>query len=85
MLRKTRLLLLLLTVSALASGCAAGSRTVLVPPVTWIDGTPTDFIKIGPDITGQVYTYDGKEWVLSTNKVTIPEGWVALPEPPKEK
>lgn len=28
---------------------------------------------------GRVYEWNGKEWVLSSNRVTIPEGWYIGP------
>ena len=49
------------------------TRTVLVPP--------GELIRLGPDIEGRVYNWNGTEWVLSDNKVTLPEGWVAGPPP----
>jgi len=49
------------------------TRTVLVPP--------GELIRLGPDIEGRVYNWNGTEWVLSDNKVEIPEGWIAGPPP----
>ena len=51
-----------------ASGC---SRTVLVP-----ESSP---IRIGPETRTRVYALDGGEWVLSENRVEIPEGWYCVP------
>lgn len=51
-----------------ASGC---SRTVLVP-----ESSP---IRIGPETRARVYALDGGEWVLSENRVEIPEGWYCVP------
>jgi len=51
-----------------ASGC---SRTVLVP-----ESSP---IRIGPETKTRVYALDGGEWVLSENRVEIPEGWYCVP------
>lgn len=51
-----------------AIGCA---RTVLVP-----EGAP---IRIGPATSGRVYTLDDGEWVLSGNRVSLPEGWYVVP------
>ena len=53
---------------AFASGC---SRTVLVP-----ESSP---IRIGPATEARVYTRVGDEWVLSENRVEIPEGWYCVP------
>lgn len=36
-------------------------------------------VRSGPDVTGRVYTWDGEQWVLSANKVQIPEGWFIGP------
>lgn len=56
-------------VLAFASGC--GSRTVFIP-----EESP---IRIGPDTRSRVYTLQQGQWVLSDNRVTIPEGWYAVP------
>ena len=53
---------------AFASGCA---RTVLVS-----DGSP---MRIGQGTAGRVYTRQGGEWVLSPDRVEIPEGWYVVP------
>jgi hypothetical protein len=55
-------------VTAFASGC---SRAVLVP-----ESSP---IRIGPETEARVYTRVGGEWVLSENRVSIPEGWYCVP------
>ena len=36
-----------------------------------------DVVRIGPDVKGKVYFRKDGEWVLSKNKVTLPEGWYA--------
>jgi hypothetical protein len=51
------------------SGCAA--RTVLVP-----ESAP---IRVGPETKTKVYARVDGDWVLSDNKVIIPEGWYAVP------
>ncbi len=51
-----------------ASGCA---RTVLVP-----ESSP---VRIGPKVDARVYALVDGEWVLSENRVTIPEGWYCVP------
>jgi hypothetical protein len=56
-------------VLAFASGC--GSRTVFIP-----EESP---IRIGPDTRARVYTLQQGAWTLSDNRVTIPEGWYAVP------
>lgn len=50
------------------AGC---SRTVLVP-----ESSP---IRIGPDCRTKVYALQEGEWILSENKVTVPEGWYCVP------
>jgi hypothetical protein len=39
-------------------------------------------VRIGPDVRGKVYFQRNGAWVLSKNKVKLPEGWyaVGLPE-----
>lgn len=83
-LRRT-LLLLSLSVSVLVSGCAGGQRVVLVPPIHWVNGMPTDLLWTGPDVSGRVYTTIDGVRTLSENKVSIPEGWVCVPPPPEIK
>lgn len=36
-------------------------------------------MRIGPSCQTSVYTMDGDTWVLSPNKVVIPEGWYVVP------
>lgn len=65
---------LLATLPALpsgGSGCAAGPRVVLPQshPV----------VRTGPDVVGRVYLWDGEAWVLSGNRVRLPEGWFVGP------
>ena len=38
-----------------------------------IDGA----VRLGPDVRGHIYVKTGGEWVLSRNKVRLPEGWYA--------
>lgn len=63
----TRLLCVGLAV-AFESGC---TRVTLVS-----EGSP---IRVGPETTTRVYVYTDGEWVLSDNKVKIPEGWYCVP------
>ena len=37
----------------------------------------SDVVRLGPDVTGKVYFRREGEWVLSKNKVKLPEGWYA--------
>jgi len=52
------------------TGCA--TKTVVVSQSTGI-------VRLGPDVTGHVYTWnsDTKQWELSKNKVQLPQGWFA--------
>ena len=39
--------------------------------------TSSDVVRLGPNVTGKVYFMREGEWVLSKNKVKLPEGWYA--------
>jgi hypothetical protein len=43
----------------------------------------SDVVRLGKDVRGHVYLWDAKTgtWVLSGNRVTLPEGWFAGPGP----
>lgn len=64
------LTLIAFAVPAIASmsGC---SRTVLVE-----EGSP---IRTGPQVLTRVYVLIDGEWVLSPDRVAIPEGWYLVP------
>jgi len=51
------------------SGCGT-TRVVFVK-------TDSDVVRIGPNVSGKVYFRKNGEWVLSKNKVKLPEGWYA--------
>lgn len=36
-----------------------------------------DVVRLGPDVKGRIYYWSGTNWVLTTKKVTLPEGWYA--------
>jgi hypothetical protein len=59
-----------LLICMLSSGCSSfwGPRVVFVP-------APDAPVRSGPDVSGRVYVWNGKEWELSRNAVTIPEGF----------
>lgn len=59
-----------LVLIGLVSGCVGG-RTVLVS-----EDSP---LRIGPNVTGEVYTLIDGEWRRSDGPVQIPEGWYAIP------
>lgn len=68
----SKLVALLTLCLASGTGCAPG-RTVLVA-----DDSP---LRTGPGMTGPVYRLvgDPPTWVLSDDKVVIPEGWYCVP------
>ncbi len=74
--------LLLICGITLLTSCVSEPRTILVPPVVYLDGKPSDVLKLGYGVEARVYTFDGKEWQLSANKVPLPEGWLLIPPPP---
>ena len=44
--------------------------------VVFVD-TQSQMVRIGPDVTGKVYVFKDGQWVLSKNKMKLPEGWYA--------
>ena len=55
----------------------------MIPPIIYVEGVPSDLVKLGPDVRGKVYVFTEGQWVLSDNECSIPEGWIAAPPPPK--
>ena len=51
-------------------GCGAGKRVVFVPESTGL-------VRIGSDVKGHVYYWNGEVWEASQNTVHLPEGWYA--------
>jgi len=72
------LLLLFLLVFGIAgtNGCVTGRRVVFV---NQSDG----FVRLGEDVIGHVYWWNGDVWEKSKGKVKLPAGWLAgsLPDP----
>lgn len=68
--RRTLYLPLTALMSALSTGCG-GTRVVFVHP------TDHDLVRLGPDVRGHVYYWNGSDWELSKNEVRLPEGWYA--------
>ena len=66
-------MLILLVLLALALACAygCGSRTIFVP-----EESP---MRVGPKTRLQVYHRLAGEWILSENRIDIPEGWYLVP------
>ena len=62
-------ILILSLSSLLLVGCGS-TRVVFVD-------TEANLVRIGPDVSGRVYLQKNGEWVLSKNKVKLPEGWYA--------
>jgi hypothetical protein len=63
------LLCLSLGVSVSLMACG-GSRVVIVEPSKTL-------VRLGPDVRGHVYYWNGSSWELSQNTVNLPEGWYA--------
>lgn len=62
--------ILIATVSLfLAVGCGS-TRVVFVD-------TQSNLIRLGPNVEGKIYVLKNGEWILSKNKVKLPEGWYA--------
>ena len=60
---------ILILISLFLMGCGS-TRVVFVD-------TQSNLVRIGPNVSGKVYVQKNGEWVLSKNKVEIPEGWYA--------
>ena len=66
-----KLLKILIATILLASIIGCGSTRVV-----FVD-TQADLVRIGPNAFARVYILKNGEWVLSKNKVKLPEGWYA--------
>ena len=66
---KLKMTFVITFVSLFAIGCGT-TRVVFIK-------TDSDVVRLGPDVRGKVYFRKGGEWILSKNKVTLPEGWYA--------
>ena len=66
---KTLKTILLISTAAFLLGCGS-TRVVFVD-------TQSQMVRIGPDVKGKVYVLKNGEWVLSKNKMHLPEGWYA--------
>ena len=53
--------------------CAIGCGTTRVVFIK----NDQDVVRIGPNVTGKIYFRKGGEWILSKNKVKLPEGGYA--------
>jgi hypothetical protein len=63
-------------ISVLTSSCVTGRQVVFVPES---DG----LVKLGEDVKGHVFYWNGSSWERSKNVVKLPAGWLAgsLPDP----
>ena len=62
-------ILILSLVSLFLIGCGS-TRVVFVD-------TQANLVRVGPNVSGRIYVQKNGEWVLSKNKVKLPEGWYA--------
>lgn len=69
MLKTTLKALIAITLLISLVGC--GSTKVV-----FVD-TQSNLVRLGPGIEGKVYVLKNGEWILSKNKVKLPEGWYA--------
>ena len=60
----------LITILLISSVSCGSTRVVFVD-------TKADLIRIGPDVSGRCYILKNGEWILSKNKLKLPEGWYA--------
>jgi hypothetical protein len=65
-------LLPLLTAFAAVSLSGCGSKRVV-----FVEATDQHMIRLGPDVRGHVYFWNGSSWEMSSSKVRLPEGWYA--------
>ncbi len=61
----------ILLISSLLIFAGCGSTRVV-----FVD-TDANLVRLGPDVSGRVYVLKDGEWILSKNKVRLPEGWYA--------
>lgn len=73
-LKNLGLLLCLLGIAGI-QGCASLSEAKKVVIVHESDA----LFKIGPNVVGRLYFWNGKEWELSQNEIKLPEGWLTGP------
>ena len=69
-MNRTLLLTLLLFLSTFVMLGCGGRRVIMVPESTGL-------VRLGHDVKGHVYHWNGSEWELSSNAVSLPEGWYA--------
>jgi hypothetical protein len=69
---------LFISIAAGMTGCASTSET---KSLVFVDQGPNTLLRLGPNVEGQVYFWNGKEWELTGKKVKLPEGWLTGPPP----
>ena len=69
----------ILLISSLLIFAGCGSTRVV-----FVD-TDANLVRLGPDVSGRVYVLNDGEWILSKNKVRLPEGWYAGGIPTQEE
>ena len=69
----------ILLISSLLIFAGCGSTRVV-----FVD-TDANLVRLGPDVSGRVYVLKVGEWILSKNKVRLPEGWYAGGIPTQEE
>lgn len=69
-------ILILSLISSMLIGCGS-TRVVFVD-------TQANLVRIGPNVSGKIYVQKNGEWILSKNKVKLPEGWYAGGLPPED-
>ena len=74
MKRRLLSILPLLLITSAIGGC--GRRVVFV-------SESEGLVRLGNDVRGHIYFWNGSEWELSSSTVALPEGWYAgsLPDP----
>ena len=69
----------ILLISSLLIFAGCGSTRVV-----FVD-TDANLVRLGPDVSGRVYVLKDGVWILSKNKVRLPEGWYAGGIPTQEE
>ena len=58
---------------------------VLVPTTVDLEGVPYTIVRLAEEVRAKVYVRQGGKLVRSSNRVTLPEGWLLVPPPPPIK
>ena len=68
---------LLICIAGGMSGCVTTSETKRVVFLKESD----QLLRLGNDVEGHIYFWNGSEWERSSAKVKLPEGWLTGPDP----